>query len=61
MVVRPAAGGMKEHVLALAGGMTRLGHEVQFAAPGDSDVFDAAGAAGFSTYRIPLVGPLHPL
>jgi glycosyltransferase involved in cell wall biosynthesis len=61
MILRPAAGGMKEHVLALALGLERFGHEVEIAAPGDSDVFTASRAAGLMTHDIPLVGPLHPI
>ena len=61
MVVRPATGGMKEHVLALSSGLRALGHEVDVAAPTDSDVFAAARAAQISTHAIPLVGPLNPL
>ena len=61
MVVRPAAGGMREHLLALSGGLTAKGHEVEVAAPADSDVAIAARGAGFLVHEIPLVGPLHPL
>ena len=42
MVVRPAAGGMKEHVLALARGLSARGHSVEIAAPAASDVAAAA-------------------
>lgn len=61
MVVRPAAGGMKEHVLALAAGLAAGGHEVEVATPAGSDVAAAAAAAGFPVHEVPLVGPLHPL
>ena len=61
MVVRPASGGMKEHVLGLALGLARLGHGVEVAAPEDSDIFRAALASGLAVRAIPLVGPLHPL
>jgi glycosyltransferase involved in cell wall biosynthesis len=61
MVVRPAAGGMREHLLALSGGLTRAGHEVEVAAPAGSDVAGGASAAGCTVHEIPLVGPLHPL
>ena len=57
MVVRPASGGMKEHVL----GLVALGHGVEVAAPEDSDIFRAALASGLTARAIPLVGPLHPL
>ena len=52
---------MKEHVLALGAGLVRAGHEVEVAAPGDSDVAEAASAAGLAVHLIPLVGPLHPI
>ena len=61
MVVRPAAGGMKEHVLALSAGLIEAGHSVEVAAPADSAVAEAAAAAGLAVRAIPLVGPLHPL
>lgn len=61
MVVRPAAGGMKEHVLALASGLVRAGHVVEVAAPGGSDITQAAEAGGLVVHPIPLVGPLHPV
>ena len=61
MVVRPAAGGMKEHVLALSQGLVGDGHAVEIAAPAGSDVSAAAREAGFVVHEIPLVGPLHPM
>jgi glycosyltransferase involved in cell wall biosynthesis len=60
MVVRPAAGGMKEHVLALSVGLAALGHEVHIAAPRGGDVYAASHQARIETHDIPLVGPLNP-
>lgn len=61
MVVRPAAGGMKEHVVALSAGLRAAGHVVEVAAPGGSDIAEAARAKDFRVHPVPLVGPLHPL
>ena len=61
MVVRPASGGMKQHVLALSSGLIERGHEVQIAAPGASEIATAAREAGLTVYEIPLVGPLNPV
>ena len=61
MVVRPASGGMKQHVLALSRDLTARGHEVQIAAPGSSEIAMAAREAGFTVHEIPLVGPLNPV
>jgi glycosyltransferase involved in cell wall biosynthesis len=61
MVVRPASGGMKEHVLALSRGLSSRGSEVHIAAPGGSEIAKAATEAGFTVHEIPLVGPLNPV
>jgi glycosyltransferase involved in cell wall biosynthesis len=61
MVVRPASGGMKEHVLGLSAGLVSAGHSVEIAAPAGADVLRAARDLGVATHPIPLVGPLHPL
>jgi glycosyltransferase involved in cell wall biosynthesis len=61
MVVRPASGGMKEHVLALSAGLVSAGHSVEIAAPADADILRSARDFGMATHPIPLVGPLHPL
>jgi len=61
MVVRPAVGGMKEHVLTLARGMVARGHSVDIAAPGASDIAEAARLAGITVHEIHLVGPQHPV
>jgi glycosyltransferase involved in cell wall biosynthesis len=61
MVVRPAAGGMKTHVLALAQGLTGRGHTVEIAAPDASDLAVCAQADGFAVHAVPIAGPLHPI
>ena len=61
MVVRPAAGGMKEHVLALSAGLAEAGHRIEMAAPHASGVAQSAREAGLTVYEIPLVGELNPL
>jgi glycosyltransferase involved in cell wall biosynthesis len=61
MVVRPAAGGMKEHVLALSCGLAARGHAVEIAAPESSDVATAARTLGFVVHDVPIAGPLHPI
>jgi len=60
-VVRPAAGGMKAHVLALCTGMVERGFESEIACPGDSDMVHDALEAGISVHPVPIVGPLNPL
>jgi len=61
MVVRPAAGGMRQHVLALARGLAERGHAIEFAAPAASDVAAAARECGFAVHDVPIAGPLHPV
>jgi glycosyltransferase involved in cell wall biosynthesis len=61
MVVRPAAGGMKEHLLALCEGLSSRGFVVEVAAPRGSTIAEAVEAAGFRVHEIPLVGPLRPI
>ena len=61
MVVRPAAGGMKEHVLVLARGLIARGNAVEIAAPATSDIAEAARASGLTVHDVGLVGPLHPV
>lgn len=60
-VVRPAAGGMKAHVLALCTGLAARGFECEIACPGDSDVVHDALEAGLVVHPVPIVGPLNPL
>jgi glycosyltransferase involved in cell wall biosynthesis len=59
MVVRPAAGGMKGHVLSLGAALVDAGHEVEIAAPYDSAVAEEAKQAGFTVHSLDLVGPLN--
>ncbi len=61
MVIRPASGGMKEHVLTLCRGLVARGHEVELATAATSEITDAARLAGFAVHEIPLVGPLNPI
>ena len=60
-VVRPAAGGMKAHVLALCTGLSACGFDCEIACPGDSDVVHDALEAGIVVHPVPIVGPLNPL
>jgi glycosyltransferase involved in cell wall biosynthesis len=60
-VVRPAAGGMKAHVLALCSGMGERGFESEIACPGDSDLVHDALEAGIAVHPVPIVGPINPL
>jgi glycosyltransferase involved in cell wall biosynthesis len=52
---------MKAHVLALSRGLADKGHEVEIAAPGDSDMAASAREAGFAVHPVPIAGPLHPV
>jgi glycosyltransferase involved in cell wall biosynthesis len=60
-VVRPAAGGMKAHVLQLASGLGPHGYECHIACPGEADIVQPALAAGVEVRPVPIVGPLRPL
>ena len=60
-VVRPAAGGMKAHVLALCTGLSARGFDCEIACPGDSDVVHDALEAGVVVHPVPIVGPLNPV
>jgi glycosyltransferase involved in cell wall biosynthesis len=60
-VVRPASGGMRQHVLQLATGLSAFGFDAEIACPGDSDVVQSALAAGIEVRPVPIVGPLRPL
>jgi len=61
MVARPASGGMKEHVLELACGLAARGHDVEFAAPDDTDIAGAARARGFTVHSVPIVSKPNPV
>jgi glycosyltransferase involved in cell wall biosynthesis len=60
-VVRPAAGGMKWHVLQLCRGLRSRGFECEIACPGDSGLVHDALEAKIAVHPVPIVGPLHPL
>jgi glycosyltransferase involved in cell wall biosynthesis len=60
-VVRPAAGGMRAHVLQLARGLRPFGFESEIACPGDADLVHDALEANLLVHPVPIVGPLHPL
>jgi glycosyltransferase involved in cell wall biosynthesis len=60
-VLRPAAGGMRQHVLQLATGLAAHGFDVQIACPGEADIVQSALAAGIEVRPVPIVGPLSPL
>ncbi|MFZ5639602.1 MAG: glycosyltransferase family 4 protein [Bacillota bacterium] len=61
-VIRPAEGGMKQHLLDLAGGLPQHGFTVAVAGPGD----DCGGmkkdieALGITYYQVDITGPLSP-
>ena len=60
-VVRPAAGGMKGHVLQLSAGLRSHGFECEIACPGDSELIRDALELNLTVHPVPIVGPLHPL
>lgn len=60
-VLRPAAGGMRQHVMQLATGLAALGFDAEIACPGDADIVQSALAAGVRVLPVPIVGPLRPL
>lgn len=60
-VVRPAVGGMKEHLFELCNGLRDRGHIAEIACPRGSEVADEARALGFAVHEVTLVGPLNPL
>ena len=60
-VVRPAAGGMKGHVLQLSVGLRSHGFECEIACPGDSELVHDALEANITVHPVPIVGPLDPL
>ncbi len=60
-VVRPAVGGMKEHVLDVCRGLSERGHSVELACPRGSEVAQDARDLGLPVHEIELVGPLRPV
>lgn len=59
-VIRPAEGGMKGHLLTLAGGLINRGYLVEVACPGDSSLAAELREMGLRVHPISLVGPLSP-
>lgn len=60
-VIRPAEGGMKGHLLALAGGLHKFGYDIEVACPGDSSLAREIQGLGLAVHFINLVGPLNPI
>lgn len=60
-VVRPAAGGIKGHVLQLACGMRDHGFGCEIACPGDSELVHDALEANVKVHPVPIGGPIRPL
>ncbi|HHY97707.1 MAG TPA: glycosyltransferase family 4 protein [Firmicutes bacterium] len=65
-VIRPAAGGMREHVFHLARGMASKGYRVAIVGPqdvysGETIMARELEAAGVDLILLPLVGSLSPL
>lgn len=60
-VIRPAEGGMKGHLLALAGGLHKFGYDIEVACPGDSPLAREIHDLGLAVHYINLVGPLNPI
>lgn len=59
-VIRPAEGGMKGHLLALAAGLQKSGYDIEVACPGDSSLTREIEDLGIAVHCIDLVGPLNP-
>ncbi len=60
-IIRPAEGGMKEHLLALIKGIDQQKYVFHVACPGDSPVARDLQAIGIEVTDIPLEGPIHPV
>ncbi len=60
-VIRPAEGGMKGHLLAIAGGLRENGYSVEVACPGDTAMAGEVTRMGFPVHPVNLVGPLNPV
>ncbi len=59
-VVRPATGGMKEHVLALLKNLNRKDFELGLACPGDSQVGAVARELGIRVFPVDISGEITP-
>ena len=60
-VIRPAAGGMKAHMLQLSCGLPPLGFECEIVCPGDSDLVKDALERNLTVHPVSIVGPLDPV
>lgn len=60
-VVRPATGGMKNHVLQLAQGLRRRGFDCEIACPGDSPLVHDALEAGIVVHPVGIPPAPHPV
>lgn len=61
MVVRPAAGGMLGHMLAICAGISAEGGHVEVACPAEAGTAAKVRTAGYITHEIEIVGPLNPV
>ena len=60
-IIRPAAGGMKQHLLDLAGGLPSDDFVVAVAGPdGDAGLSQEIEALGLKYYPVDITGPLKP-
>ncbi len=59
-VIRPAEGGMKEHLTSLAAGLKQRGYVIEVACPGNTPLAAETAQLGLKVHPIDLVGPLNP-
>lgn len=59
-VIRPAEGGMKDHLVTLSGGLREKGYQVEVACPPNSVLSSEIEKLGLAVRPINLVGPLSP-
>lgn len=59
-VVRPASGGMKEHVIALLKNLNREEFDLALACPGNSQLGAAARDLGFPVFPVEISGEITP-
>lgn len=60
-IIRPAEGGMKGHLLALAEGLRIKGYDIEMACPAHSPLAAELRDKGFRLHPVDLVGPLNPV
>ncbi|HHW13957.1 MAG TPA: glycosyltransferase family 4 protein, partial [Firmicutes bacterium] len=60
MVVRPARGGMRRHLLTLVPGLRAAGVEVDTAGPAKEPLLGELAALGCRTHDLPLSASLRP-